>query len=152
MKIWPTILLPVFLISLACGATGGDPEADRAEIQALLENYLPKLAEAYATRDPEILEGLAAPKEIHSVEKRINDLLLEGRSLVPVFHQVTIEELDIWNYANAYVTTMETWDLHLYATGADEPYRSETGQNDRVKYQLKREGDSWLVLFRSVQE
>ena len=142
-------LLGVQLV--ACGRTASDDEADRQQIQAMMEIYLPKLAEAYATLEPQVLSGMAAPKEVLSVEKRIDDLLTEGRTLRPTFHEVTIESLDVWNYANAYVTTVEVWDLDLYATGAEEPYRSLSGQRDRVKYQLKREGDSWLILYRAVQ-
>lgn len=136
---------------VSCGQMASDDEADRRQILELMESYLPRLAEAYETLEPQVLSGLAAEKEVLSVEKRIDDLLSEGRMLKPTFHEVTIESLDVWNYANAYVTTVEVWDLHLYATGAEEPYRTIDGQRDRVKYQLKREGDSWLVLYRAVQ-
>jgi len=143
----------VFLLVplMACEGPGANQEADRQQIEALLAVYLPKLAEAYTEFEPQVLAGLAAEKEIHSVDKRIEDLLVEGRTLRPTFHEVTIESLDVWNYANAYVTTLEVWDLDLYATGAEEPYRRVVGQRDRVRYQLKREGDSWLVLYRTVQ-
>ena len=65
---------------------------------------------------------------------------------------MTIEDVRIWNYSNAYVTTLEVWDLVVYATGSDQVLASEYEQPNRVKYQLKREGDSWRILFREIQE
>ena len=46
---------------------------------------------------------------------------------------------------------MEVWDLRSLALGSREPLAEDLGQSNRVKYQLKREGDSWKVLFRAKQ-
>ena len=42
-------------------------------------------------------------------------------------------------------------DLRSLATGSREKLAEDIGQSNRVKYQLKREGDSWRVLFRAKQ-
>ncbi len=121
-------------------------------MRAALELYLPRLGEAYATGDLEPLRGLAAEKEIAAIEKRIIDLAASGRVLEPTFRTLTVEDVTVFNYANAYVTTVEVWDLRSLATGSRQPLAEEIGQSNRVKYQLKREGDSWRVLFRTIQE
>lgn len=146
------LLLPLVLL-LACGGgtDGVDPEV-RQEIEALLEAYGPKLAEAYAGNDPSVLEGLAAPREIAAIEKRLNDIRLEGQRLEPSFQSVTIEDLQVWSYANAYVTTQEIWDLRTYATGSDQELTERLAERNRVKYQLKKIDGEWTVLFRTLLE
>ncbi len=124
---------------------------DTDSIEAVLELYLPRLGQAYATGDLAPLEGLAAQKEIAAIGKRISDLADQGRILEPTFRQLTIEEVKVFNYANAYVTTVEVWDLRSLSTGLREQLAEDIGQSNRVKYQLKREGDSWKVLFRAKQ-
>ena len=142
------------LLLLAAAACGGgteqvDPEV-RQEIEALLEAYGPKLGQAYSQNDPSVLEGLAAPREIAAIEKRMRDIQLEGRRLEPTFRSVTIEDLQVWGYANAYVTTQEVWDVRTYATGVDEQLTEQIGERNRVKYQLKKIDGDWMVLFRTI--
>ena len=148
----PRIVLPVLLLAaLGCASAEERQQVDTASIQAALELYLPRLGQAYATGDLEPLEGLAAQKEIAAIAKRINDLAEQGRILEPTFRQLTIEDVKVFNYANAYVTTVEVWDLRSLSTGLREQLAEEVGQSNRVKYQLKREGDGWKVLFRAKQ-
>ena len=153
----PVLLLPVILllavISTSCGdSSSSDTEVDRQEVATMLESYLPLLAEAYATGDLEPLRPFVAEKEIARVYKRVQDLSYQGRTLKPTFRQLTIEDVNVWNYSNAYVTTHEVWDLVVYATGSENILAEEYEQPNRVKYQLKREGDQWRVLFRTIQE
>ncbi len=142
-----------FLLSLAAAcATPAQQEARaRQEIQAHLEAYLPRLAESYASGEPAGLGGLAAAKEIAGVEKRISDLAFEGRRLQPAFRGLVLESVEVWNYSNAYATTLETWDLRIYATGSERLLSERIGEKSRVKYQLKRDEGRWLVLFRAVE-
>jgi hypothetical protein len=143
----------LLLVALAACTSGAEQQRlDTESIAAALELYLPRLGEAYSTGDLSGLEGLAAQKEIAAIEKRISDLADQGRVLDPTFHELTVEEVKVFNYANAYVTTVEVWDLRSLATGSREPLAEELGQRNRVKYQLKREGDSWRVLFRQIQQ
>jgi hypothetical protein len=146
--------LPLLLLLAlaACASSEEQERVDTESIAAALEVYLPRLGRAYATGDLAPLEGLAAQKEIAAIEKRIHDLAEQGRILEATFRGLTIEEATIFNYANAYVTTVEVWDLRSLATGSREQLAEETGQRNRVKYQLKREGDSWRVLFRAKQD
>ncbi len=149
-------LVSLLLLSL-CGALGcTSPEeqqaVDTASVKAALEAYLPLLGQAYATGELAPLEGLAAQKEIAAIEKRISDLAGQGRIIEPTFRGLTIEDVKVFNYANAYVTTVEIWDLRSLSTGGREVLAEDMGQRNRVKYQLKREGDSWKVLFRAKQE
>ena len=127
-------------------------EAAKQEIKVTLESYLPLLGEAYATGNVEPLRYWAAEKEMARIYKIVTDLAAQGRTLVPIFRQVTIEELNVWNYSNAYVTTLEVWDLKTYASGTEQVLAEEPEQANRVKYQLKRDEDRWRVLFRTIQE
>jgi hypothetical protein len=129
-----------------------DEEATKEEIKISLESYLPLLGEAYATGNLEFLRDWAAEKEMARVYKRVDELAATGRTLVPTFRQLTVEEFNVWNYSNAYVTTLEIWDLEVYATGTEQILSQEHEQPNRVKYQLKREDGRWRVLFRTIQD
>ena len=148
----PRLVLPLLLLAaIACASSEEKQQVDTEAIAAALEVYLPRLGQAYSTGDLTLLEGLAAQKEIAAIAKRISDLADQGRILEPIFREVTIEEAKVFNYANAYVTTVEVWDLRSLATGSREQLAEDIGQRNRVKYQLKREGDGWRVLFRAKQ-
>ncbi len=147
------LTIVVLVLAAACGGTSDSGQAaNRQEIEVMLGAYLPLLAEAYATGDLEPLRRWAAEKEIARVHKRVQDLAYSGRTLTPTFRQLTIEDINVWNYSNAYVTTFEVWDLVVRATGSDQILAEEYEQPNRVKYQLKREGEQWRVLFRTIQE
>ena len=110
------------------------------------------LAEAYASGDLEPLEPWAAIKEVARVKKRVTDYALQGRTIVPTFRQLTIEEVQTWSYSNAVVTTFEVWDVEVRATGGDQVLAAEYDQPNRVQYQLERSDDRWRILFRTVLE
>jgi len=141
-------------LGLSCGGESSESrqEVNRQEIQAALEVYLPLLGEAYATGDLAPLAPYAAEKEISTIRKRIEDLAVQGRTLVATFRSLTIEDVNVWNYSNAFVSTSEIWDLVVYATGSDQVLAEEFEQSSRVKYQLKRDEDGWRVLYRGIQE
>lgn len=143
-------LLPMLLSLGACGGGEEQAAADRQQIQATLETYLPKLAEAYASGSAEGLRGLAAEKEVAMVEKLINSEAAEGREIRASFGGLTIEDVTIWGYANAYVTTVELWTVGTYTTGGQRLAAGE--RRDRVQYQMQREGDQWLILYRQRQD
>lgn len=145
-------LVLMLLVAAACGPSAERQELNRDEIKADLEVYLPLLGEAYATGKLEPLRGWAVEKEVARVRKRLDDLASQGRRLVPTFRQITVEDVHIWSYSNAFVTTFEVWDLQILAVGTENLLTEELGQRNRVKYQLEREKDHWRVLFRTIQE
>lgn len=137
----------------ACDGTGGiDPEVDHSEIEALLRSYLPKLGEAYATQNTDLLEGMAVAKEMSRIELRTRELDANGQVYEPVFREVTVEDVSVWNYSNAFVTTLEVWDVSSYTIGSHLLVNQSLGQRNRVKYQLKRKGDSWVILYRELDQ
>ena len=145
-------LLFIVVAQLGCGGSNAEQSAEtKDEIQQYLENYLPVLAEAYATGDVRPLKGLAAQKEVAYVRKYLEKLADSGRILEPKFGRVTIEDFNIWNHSNAFVTTVEIWDVKLFATGSHTLLGEDIGRSDRVKYQLKRDDGRWRVLYRSKQ-
>lgn len=144
-------VLLMALTVFACGSSEEKEQVNRDEIQAALESYLPILGEVYATGDLSLLEGRAAEKEIARIHKRVQDLAYQGRRLVPTFHSLTVEDSNVWNYSNCYVTTLEVWDLEVRATGTEQVLSTQLEQSNRVKYQLKREDGRWRVLFRTIQ-
>lgn len=146
------IVLTLVASLAGCGSSEQAAQVDELAIQQMLESYLPRLAEAYAREDASVLEGVVAEREIAAIQKRLGDLEAEGRRLAPTFHSVTVEDVTVWSHANAYVTTNEIWDLKLYAWGTDHLLSEQVQQRSTVKYQLKREGDEWVVLYRELQE
>jgi len=149
-----SLALAALLLAIAGGCGGGkkQEEADWEDVQAALEEYLPRLAEAYTTGNARVLDGLAAPKEVARVNKRIEELQALGRSLEPEFIELSVEKVDVWGYANAFVNTVEIWNLRSYATGSHELVGEELQQSNRVKYQFKRDDDEWLVLYRTISD
>lgn len=140
------------LTLLGCpGATAPDEATVKAEAAALFAEYLPKLGQAYATRDPELVRQYAVPKELSRMERRMGELAEQGQVYEPTFQSVTIESLSVWNYANAFVTTVEVWDVRSFSIGSHTLLNEQIGQRSRVKYQLKREDDgTWRVLLREL--
>ncbi|HKI85819.1 MAG TPA: IMS domain-containing protein [Thermoanaerobaculia bacterium] len=143
------ILLAALPLS-ACGPSKEQVATDKAQIKATLDQYLPKLAVAYSASDLNGLKGYAAEKEIAAVRKRVEDIASQGRHLVPTFHSLAIEKIVVWGYANAYVTTVEVWDLKIYAAGTSTVLSQELGKSTRARYQLKKDHGHWLILFRTI--
>ncbi len=151
---WLAVGLLVASLALvtACSSGYEVTDEDRAQIRTLLDTYLPLLGDAYSGGDAEVMAAVAAERERARIDRRIFDLRQEGRRLEPKMRTFTIEDIVIWNHANAYVTTLETWDLEVFAVGTDFRMSSAEDQPNRVKYQLKRLGDGWQVLHRELEE
>jgi hypothetical protein len=151
-----TVLVTAFVfVALAltgCNSREQNEAMARQEIEALLAAYLPLLSEAYAEDDPERVAGLAAPREVASIEKRLRDITLQGRRLKPTFRSFVIEDFKVWSYANSYVTTNEIWDIRTFDTGTDTQLTEQLEMRNRVKYQLKKIDGKWTVLFRVLLE
>lgn len=152
-RLAPPAALAIGLLLAACGPSPERLERDRRDIEAMLEEYLPALGEGYVSGNLEPLREWAAEKEIATIFKRVQDLRDQGRRLEPAFRDVEVEDLNIPSYSNAYVTTVETWDLTMYAAGTETVLSESRGQRSRVQYQLLRRDDgSWQVLSRQVAE
>lgn len=149
------ILACCLLLSLVlqgCGEVGGSEEVSRQEIETVLREYLPKLGQAYALRDVSILEGLAVPKELSRIQLRTDELTASGRVYEPDFKEVTVEDVSVWNYSNAFVTTFEVWDVRSFTLGTRIPVNESLGQRNRVKYQVKRKDAGWVILYRELDQ
>lgn len=146
------ILCLTLLSLVACGDSEVEEEIDRQEIEVFLNAYLPKLGQAYAERDSNLLEGMAVPKEMSKIEVRLRELASQGRLFEPQFKSLVVEDVSVWNYSNAFVTTFEVWDLKSLSLGARVPMSESLDQGNRVKYQLKRRDDSWVVLYRELDQ
>jgi len=121
-----------------------------ARVREIMERYAELAALPLRERLNAILEGFAVEKEIAGLEKRANDLLAEGRVIRPTPKSLVVESVETWGYANAFATTVEVWDLRVYAAGTDVLLSETLDQRNRVKYQLQRQDDTWLVLFREL--
>jgi hypothetical protein len=124
----------------------------REQIQEMLEEYLPVLAEAYATENPELLSTWVAEKEVARVRKLLDELAAQGRTFEATFRSVTVEEVKIWGHANAFVVSLEVWDIKSLAAGTGQVLQQVTGQANRVRYQMKRNEGRWRILFRTITE
>ena len=148
----PACLLLALALTTGCGEAGGSEEVDRREIEAVLRAYLPKLGEAYASRDTSILSGFAVPKEMARIQLRTDELSASGRVYEPEFKEVTVEDISVWNYSNAFVTTLEVWDVRSYTLGTRLKVNESLDQRNRVKYQVKRKDDGWVILYRELDQ
>ena len=149
----PILLLLAALTGAGCQRFGEAQEAAvRGEIERDLTSYLTRLSEAYTRQEPERLREVAVEKEISGVARRLDDLAREGRRLEATLREMTVEETEIWNYSNAFVTTVEVWDLRVFPMGSETLLSESLGQKNRVQYQLKKEDGQWWVLFRQIKE
>lgn len=150
------LALSIVCLVVACappGQQGGQVgEEEREEIRQLLEAYLPAVGQAYAERDASLVGEWAVPKEVARIELRIEELEAKGQVYEPEFQSLEIEGISTWNYANAFVTTLEAWDVSSYTLGTRQLVNQVEDQRSRVKYQLKRDGDGWVVLYRELAE
>lgn len=147
-------LLVVFaLTTIGCDSSGGGgEEVDKAEIQKVLDEYLPVLGQAYAERNPKLLEPWAVPKEQARIQLRIEELEARGQVYEPGFKSVTVENVSVWNYSNAFVTTVEVWDVKAFTLGTHMLVNESLDQRSRVKYQLKRKDEGWSILYRELEK
>ncbi len=143
----------VLVAAAACqGVAPPDQEVDYQEIESTIREYLPKLAEAYATGNIVPLKPLTVEKEIARIRFRAQELADGGKVYEPDFKEMTVENISVWRYANAAVTTLEVWDVRSYAIGSHTLLSEVTDQRNRVKYQLKRKDHGWVVLYRELFE
>ena len=149
------LLVTALLGGLAVGACGPpspeDEAEDREAIQAFLEEYLPRMAEAYRTGEVETLDPYAAQKEQQEIATMVRELAKGGEVLAPELESVQVEDITVWNEVNAYVTTVEVWDIRTFASGTERVVREQLAQPNRVKYQLKRDGGRWRVFWREIE-
>ena len=146
------VVILLLVVPFSGWSAPGAEEIDKAEVQGLLEEFLPKLGEAYAKADPSIIEPWAVPKEVARIEVRIGELEDQGQVYEPIFQSLEVVSISPWNYSNAFVTTIEIWDVSAYTVGSRRLVNQAIGQKSRVKYQLKRRDDSWVVLYRELAE
>lgn len=144
-------LFALLILSVSCSPPGAE-EIDKTEVQNLLTEYLPKLGEAYTQANARLIEPWAVPKEVARIDLRIEELEAMGQVYEPVFHELEVVSISPWNYSNAFVTTIEVWDVSSYTVGSHRLVSQAIGQKSRVKYQLKRQDDnSWVVLYRELE-
>ena len=141
------------LFAAACGPPSAEEAAaDQEEVRVFLLEYLPKMSDAYRTGDTAPLEPYTTLKERETIEKRVRDLAKQGSVLSPELESLEVEDVVTWSAVNAFVTTVEVWDLRVLAAGSDSVVRETEDQANRVKYQLKREDGRWRVFGRPLQE
>jgi hypothetical protein len=146
------LCIPLAFFLFSCSSAENEAAEARREIEGMLSEYLPVLADAYREDDPLRLSDWVAEKEIARVHKRIEELADQGSSIQPTFHSVTVEDVRIWGNANAFATTVEVWDLKSVAIGTGIVVQKIDGQVNRVRYQLKKDQGRWRVLFRTIAE
>lgn len=151
-RITAAALLLTAPLLAGCSQAGPDPEVDRGEIEAAIRAYLPRLAQAYATGNLEPLKELAVEKEVAHVRQRVSELTDQGQIYEPELREMTVESVSVWQYANAFVTTVEVWDVRSYALGSRTLLSEALDQRNQVKYQLKRKDDGWKILYRDLAE
>ncbi len=151
-RILCSLLAVAACVALGCTPAAVEDAAAKAEIQTFLEEFLPALGNAYAQGDANLIEPYVAPKEVARVEKRLNELSVKGLVYAPSVRTITIESVNVWNNSNAFVSTLEIWDVRRLAAGTELPIDEVLEQPNRVKYQMKRDKNGWRVLYRTIQD
>lgn len=143
-------VLALLVLALpACERTPEQIEADRGEVEEILERYAAQLSQAYAFTDPTALEEVAMPREVASVENNIARMAQDGRRIAADQKELTIEDLDVFQVGDAYVRTHEVWDIRVFAIGAEQEISRDENQSSRVRYRLKKDDEGrWKVLWR----
>ena len=103
--------------------------------------------DAHLERARPVLEKLAA-----KMDRAIEELEARGQVYEPGFKSVTVENISVWNYSNAFVTTVEVWDVRAFTLGTHMQVNESLDQRSRVKYQMKRKGDGWSILYRELEK
>jgi len=146
------ILVIASLLAMGCTPPEVRDAAFKVEIQAFLEEYLPALGAAYAQSDAYQIKPYVASKEIARVGKRLEELAARGQVYAPTVRAITIESVTVWNNSNAWVSTVEIWDVQRLAAGSGLFLGESLDQPHRVKYRMKRGDKGWRVFYRMIVE
>ena len=149
----------VFLVSIAlslsvasCGPSAEATEKASGEIEAMLREYLPTLGTAYSLGESDVLEAFAVRRERAYLDRRIDELGMQGKRLSPELKEMVIEDINLWNRLNAQVTTIETWDLRVVAIGTGAVLSEDFNQVSQVRYQIKFKDDQWWIYSRVLEQ
>lgn len=149
----PWALLLLLLIPLgACARSAEQRRAGEEAIERAVRAYLVRMSEAYLAEDAGRLEGVATLREMGGLERRLEELGVEGRRLEPTLVEAVVEEINRYDATNATVRMLERWDLRVVDRGSGTVLSESLGQSNRVAYHLVRERGEWLVLFRQLQQ
>lgn len=148
---WLGPMAVAMLVLTACGGVAElDEEQARTEITAVLETYLPRLAEAHAAGDSSLLADVAVEKERAALDMQLQQNTERGERLRPLLRQLTVDGVTI-SRTTAYVNTSEVWDIERLALGSDTVLRSYPRSRFKVRYQLKKNDGKWQVFFRQSE-
>ena len=86
------------------------------------------------------------------VEFQRDQLAEQGKVYEPEFKELVVEHVRQWKHSNAFVTTVEVWDVRSYALGSRVLLSDVTNQRNRVKYQLKLKDHGWVILYRELDQ
>ena len=145
------LLLPLALLAGCTGPSEEEADIDRQEIEVFLEEYLPKMAEAYATGDLEPVKPYVSEREVAVLQKNIRDLATQGRTVKTELQELTIEEVNPLSHATVSLTTVEEWSVRVYAQGTENLLAEDPSQFNRVQYQLDRDDGKWTLMARHSQ-
>lgn len=149
----PALVLAGLLAATACGPSPEEMEANREDVEALLQEYARQLSQAYAFSDPSALEEVATPREVANVENNIARLAEQGRRIAAHQKEMVIEDLNVFQPGQAFVRTFEVWDIRVTALGAEEVISRDPDQQSRVRYRLKTDDEGeWKVVGRERLE
>ena len=101
---------------------------------------------------PPSLRTTRYPRRTARISLRTEELADTGWVYEPEFKEVTVEDVSVWNYSNAFVTTLEVWDVRSFTLGTHILVNESLGQRNRVKYQMKRKEGSWVILYRELDQ
>ncbi len=64
--------------------------------------------------------------------------------------ELTVEHVVPISHSAVHVTTVELWNVRVLDAESGELLRESRAQSNRVRYQLKRTSDGWLVVSRTI--
>jgi hypothetical protein len=138
----PLALLCAAAALAACGPRRSDPDVHA--VRTAVVRYNQRLVEAYRSRQPDLLEGVASATEIARTSRLITGLLARARYMEARQDRLEFQSVRV-SGPNADADTEERWAYEhraLASPGERVPAKEATY---RLKYRLKRQGEGWIV-------
>jgi hypothetical protein len=134
---------------LSAGLAAGCGSADRLSderAERLVRAYNQRLADAYRTSDPELLEGVAGPAECRKVLGLIGVKSDQGISLDATLLSLALLSVAPGGEGTVVVTTEETWRYADRRIGTGDVVGEPSEDHYRISYRLDRlKAGGWVV-------
>lgn len=132
----------IALAAHACGPRTEDPEVHA--VRTAVIRYNQRLVEAYRTRRPDLLDGIASPTEIARTSRLITGLVARAQYMEARQDELRFGKVRV-SGPLADADTEERWAYEHRALSRPDERAPPKEATYRLKYRLKRQGGGWIV-------